>query len=42
MSYVVYYSNCGAWYTEVFTEDEFDHIFESVATHPNMSWMIVP
>jgi len=39
--YVVYYSYCGAYHTEVFTEEEFDSVFEGCASHCNESWILV-
>lgn len=41
MTYIVHYNYCGRWFTEDFTEAEFEQIFDGKATDPSMSWMIV-
>lgn len=41
MQYVVYYQFCGRYFTEVFSEAEFDRIFEGKMAMPSEGWVFV-
>ena len=39
--YIVYYQFCGRYFTEAFSEQEFERVFDGQVAMPSEGWMIV-